>query len=96
MVTDEDCGARGAEIVVGVLDHEGYAGGQPHHPFEGAGHGPLGDAVVSHDAEEDGYVDAVAGADDEGNVACEETGEEAGDGKDWGEHVEGYGEDDVD
>ncbi|QSZ29456.1 hypothetical protein DSL72_003970 [Monilinia vaccinii-corymbosi] len=91
MVSDEDGGARGAEVVVGVLDVEGYARGEPHGPFEGAGDGPLGDAVISHEAEEDGYEDAVARAEDEGKVAGEETGEEAGEGKDCRDHVEGQG-----
>lgn len=89
MIPDKYRGARGAEIVMRILDLKGHSRRIPHHPFVGTGDGPLGYPVVSHETQDNGYEDSVAGADDEGDVACEETGEEAGEGKHWREHVEG-------
>ena len=47
---------------------------------EGAGGGPLGDAVVAEEAESEGGEDAVGGAEEEGEVGGEEAGVEGGSG----------------
>lgn len=88
MVSDKDGRTSRIEIVMRVFHDKGHTCGEPHYVFEGAGGGPLCDAVVADGAEEDGDGDTVAGADYEGDVGGEEAGEEAGEGEDWGEHVE--------
>lgn len=44
----------------------------------------LGKAVLADEAKEDGDYDTVAGADNEGEVGCEEAGDERGVGEEDG------------
>lgn len=92
VVADEDGGADGAEHVGRVVDAEGYAGGEAHHVVERAGGGPLCDALLAEEGEDDGGEDAEEGADEEGDVGGEGAGDEAGFGDGEGECVEEGGE----
>ena len=80
------------QILLPLDDLKAYARGKRHSVFEGAGGGPLGDAVVTEGAEEEGGEDAVGGAEDEGAVGGEEAGVEGGFGDgESGEEEEGEG-----
>ncbi len=93
MIPDEDGGAGRVQVVVWVVDREGYAGSVPHDEFEASGCRPLGYAAIAYEAEQDGDEDAVGGAEEEGEVGCEEAGEEAGFGDvEVGEEEEEHGE----
>ena len=92
MVADEDGGADGVQVVIWVIDGEGRACREPHNVFEAARCGPLRDAAVADQTEEERDEDAVRGADDEREVGGEQAGEEAGQGKADGEHEEEDGE----
>lgn len=77
-------------------DVEADAGGVAHGVFEGAGGGPLGDAVVADEAKDDRGEDAVEGAEDKRAVGGEKAGVEAGGLKaGQGHGVEGGGEPDI-
>ena len=78
VVTDQHAGAR-AEVLAALDDVAGDAGCEGHGVVEGAGGGPLRDAVVAEEAEGEGGEDAVEGAEDEGAVGGEEAGVEGGD-----------------
>lgn len=80
------------QILLPLDDLKAYARGKRHSVFEGAGGGPLGDAVVTEGAEEEGGEDAVGGAEEEGAVGGEEAGVEGGFGDgESGEEEEGEG-----
>ena len=67
-----------------------------HGVVEGAGDGPLADAVLADEAEDEGGEDAVGGAEDEAAVGGEEAGVEGGGGDgEVGEGEEGAGEAEV-
>lgn len=83
VISNENCGARCTQIIIGILDDKGYAGCKPHRPFESASDGPLRYAIVSYEAEENGDEYSIGSANDETNITSEETSEESGKGKDW-------------
>lgn len=89
VVADEDGRARVAKNVLRVVELEGHSGGECHEVVEGSGGGPLRDARVADDAQEDGGEDAVECGYDEGYVGSEDAGAEGGLGNDEGQHVEG-------
>lgn len=92
MVPDEDCGTHGVEVVVRVVDREGYPGEAIHDVFVGACGCPLCYAVEADKAEDEGGEDSIGGADYEGEEGGEEAGEETRDGEAGGEHEEEDGE----
>ena len=72
------------------------ARGPRHGVVEGAGDGPLADAVLADETEGEGGEDAVGGAEDEAAVGGEEAGVEGGGGDgEVGEGEEGAGEAEV-
>lgn len=75
---DEDGRARGAEVVVRVVDLDGDAGRVFHDELEGAPRGILGGVLEADGAEEERDRDAVDGAGDEGEIGCEESRGERG------------------
>ena len=91
MVPDQDARSC-AEVLFPGDDFEADSGGPSHGVVEGAGDGPLGDAVGVEEAEEEGGEDAVGGAEEEAAVGGEEAGVEGegGDGE-VGEGEEGEG-----
>jgi len=78
MVPDNDHRSGSGQMFLSLDDDEADASGVAHDEVEGAGHGPLGEAVLAEETEEEGGKDAVAGAEEEGQVRGEEAGEEAG------------------
>lgn len=93
VVGDED-GRAGGEVVV-AFDLEVDAGRQAHEPFEAAACGPLRDAAVAEEPEDDGGEDAVGGAEEEREVGGEAAGVEGGAGELEGEGEEGSRDADV-
>ena len=75
MVADDDAGA-GAEVLAAGNDVEFDAGGEAHAELEGARGQVLGEAVLAHEAEENGDDGTIGGAEDEAEVGSEETGDE--------------------
>lgn len=88
MVPDEDRRACRIEVIVGIFDREGYAGGELHDELEEPPRGPLRAAVLPEQAEEDRDEDAIAGGEDEAGVGGEEESVETGFGDGAGEHDE--------
>lgn len=95
VVPDQDAGSR-AEVFFSGDDLEADSCGPEHGVVEGAGDGPLADAVGADEAEEEGGEDAVGGAEEEAAVGGEEAGVEGGGGGgEVGEGEEGAGEAEV-
>ena len=95
VVPDQDAGSC-AEVLASGDDFEADARGPEHGVVEGAGDGPLADAVGAGEAEEEGGEDAVGGAEEEAAVGGEEAGVEGGGGDgEVGEGEEGAGEAEV-
>lgn len=92
VVPDEDGRARGAEDVRRVVNLEVDARGEAHEVVEGAAGGPLGDALVTEEGEDDGGEDAEDGGEEEADVRGEGPGDEGGLGDGEGEGVHGCGE----
>ena len=80
VVPDQDHGARG-EVLGPGHNLEFHAGGVPHGVVEGAGGGPLADAMVADGAEVEGGEHAEGGAEEEGGVGGEGAGVEGGVGE---------------
>ena len=98
MVGDEDGRARRQVLL--ALDLEVHAGRQPHEPLEAAARGPLRDAAVAAEPQDDGGDDAVGGAEQEREVGRQTAGVEAGLGEarregEQGGCAEDVGEEDV-
>lgn len=95
MITDEHRRSRGLEVVVRILDFECYAGRKPHGKLESSRSGPLRDAVLAQRTEEDGNGSSVECADNEADIGCHQTGDEASEGHFVREDVETEVEHDV-
>lgn len=95
VVSNEDCGARGAEDIVLVLDDKVDAGGEAHDDVERASGGPLGNLALATEGEDNGSKDAIDGDDKEREVGGERAGDKGRLGEDGGQHEEGRGDDDV-
>ena len=72
----------------GVVYGEDDARGGAHGILEAAGDGPLGDLLVADEGEDDGGNGAKDGGGEEGDVRCQDAGDEAGAGHGQGQHVE--------
>lgn len=79
VVGDED-GGPGPQVLLALDDVEAHAGRVAHHPLEAARRGPLRDAAVADEAEDDGGDDAVGRAEDQGAVRGEAPRREGGPG----------------
>lgn len=95
VISDEDSRTGGAEDVFGVVNVKDNARRQGHCVVEGAGGGPLRDALLADEGEDDGGKDAKDGADEQRDVRGQGAGNEAGLGSDEGHHVEEDGDGDV-
>lgn len=76
MIANKHRRAGCVQVVVRVVNGEGYASGKPHNVFEAARGSPLRDASVADQTEEYGDDDAIQSAYYEGDVGGEETTEE--------------------
>ena len=95
VVPDEHARSR-AQVFPARDDFKADARGPGHGVVEGAGDGPLADAVLADEAEGEGGEDAVGGAEEEAAVGGEEAGVEGGGGDgEVGEGEEGAGEAEV-
>lgn len=95
MVPDQHARSS-VQIFLAGDDFEMDARGPRHGVVEGAGDGPLADAVLADETEGEGGEDAVGGAEDEAAVGGEEAGVEGGGGDgEVGEGEEGAGEAEV-
>ena len=89
VVPDQHAGSR-AQMVLPGDDFEMDARGPGHGVVEGAGDGPLADAVLADEAEGERGDDAVGGAEEQAAVGGKEAGVEGGGGEgEVGEGEEG-------
>ncbi len=77
MVADNDHRSLSGEVFLALDDDEAHPRAVAHDEVEGAGSGPLAEAVFAYRAEGEGGVNAVGGAEEEGGVGGEEARYEA-------------------